>query len=160
LSIKQASKHTGLVELNTNNIDLLNGKYQENPVRPDTTRITTLSWEIFDHGYNVDKSKGYIEFKVINCNNILVSIHDSDSIVKSRVFQGEIKDGYFQFNRKYLIIPMIFVNLFRNRIIRVGILDNNNLITDYAQLSFGTLYVIIPFLNKNNQFDVEFKKRN
>src|SRR5690606_3952150 len=100
------------------------------------------------------------EIKLLSKNEVSVSYWDITTLIKSKVIKGRIQDGYFVCKRKYLIIPALIVNLYQNRIFRLGLLSNGNLITDYNQISFGSFYFIIPDWKFTKQFGVEFQRLN
>jgi hypothetical protein len=155
-TLKKSIKPESFIELTPTNIELINGRYEVNST--DSLNNNDLHWIIFDSGYNRKDSIESIELKVINNKKILITHYDGDSIVESKIFHGKIKDGYFQFRRKYLVIPILFVNLYRNRILRIGILKNSDLITDYNQISLGTFYFIFPFYSNKRNNNFEFKR--
>src|SRR5690606_22996585 len=95
---------------------------------------------------------------VVNSKKVEVTILKDDSILKSYKMRGKIKNGYFEGRRKYLFVPTIYLNVFRTRKFRFGILENNNLITDFKEVAFGTGFVVIPFYDKTLNSNVEYKK--
>jgi len=146
--------------LQQKNLADLNGKYNNDPgSNKDSTR-TDLYWNIFDIGYNSKDSVCYIEIKATDNDKLNIALWDNNHIVKSKIFKGKIKRDYFVFKRRYLILPMILVNLFRNRKFRIGLLPNGNIITDYNQISFGSFYVILPYVEKRKYYGVEFERAN
>lgn len=74
--------------------------------------------------------------------------------------KGKIKNGYFEMKRRVFFIPTIYLNVFRTTKFRIGILENDNLTTDYNQIAWGTGFVIIPFFDKEKEPDFEYKKIN
>lgn len=159
-SLKRATNYKNKIEFNDTTLIRLTGKYKPYSVVPNTQIKSYLSWNIFDVGYSPETKHDYIEIETLSKNELLISYWDSTTLIKSRVFNGRIKNGYFVFKRKYLIIPALFVNLFRNRSFRIGLLPNNNLITDYNQISFGSVYFIIPDWKFTKEFGVEFQRLN
>ena len=159
-SLKHATNFTGKKDLSDTTLNRLTGKYKPYSIVPNTQNKADLSWNIFDVGYNPKTEQDFVEIKMISKNELSISYWDSTTLIKSKVFKGRIKDGYFVFKRKYLIIPALIVNLFRNRIFRIGVLSNGNLITDYNQISFGSFYFIIPDWKFTKQFGVEFQRLN
>ena len=157
-SLRRAKLCTSRIELNDTTLNRLAGKYKPYSVVPNTQIKTSISWNIFDVGYNPKTKHDYVEIEILSKNKLSISYWDSTTLMKSRVFNGKIKNGYFVFKRKYLIIPALFVNLFRNRIFRIGLLLNDNLITDYNQISFGSFFFIIPNGSSTNEFGVEFQR--
>lgn len=156
--LRKAQPAKSTVTLDESKIHLLDGKYEVHVKIPNKKNPASLSWDIFDRGYNPESLENYIEIKSISSNQLSIAYWDSTTLLKSKIFKGRIKNDYFIFKRKYLIIPAIFVNLYRNRVFRLGILPNNNLITDYSQFSFATFYVIFPDISVRREFDVEFQR--
>lgn len=159
-SLRRAPDCTSRIELNDTTLNRLTGKYKPYSVVPDTQIKTSLSWNIFDAGYNSETIHDFVEIEVHGKNELSISYWDSTTLIKSKVFKGKIKNDYFVFKRKYLIIPAVIVNLFRNRAFRIGLLPNGNLISDYRQISFGSFYVILPDWRFMKEFGVEFQRLN
>jgi hypothetical protein len=157
-TLKKSVKPESFIELTPANIGLINGRYEVNSTRNIRSNVDDLHWIIFDRGYNKKNSTEFIKLKSLSCKKILITHYDGDSIVKSKIFHGKIKDGYFQFRRKWLVIPMIIANLYRNRMLRIGILENNDLTTDYGQISFELFYFIIPGYSNEHSNNSEFKR--
>jgi hypothetical protein len=157
-TLRNNVKHEDFIELTTLNIGLLNGRYEVNSIVNQDSVISNLYWNIFDRGYNKKNSIEYIKLRVINNKKISVTHFDGDSIVREKTFKGKISDGYFQFKKKQLIIPAIFVNLYRSRVFRIGLKENKNLTADYHEISLGTTVFIFPFCDKKQESNVEFKR--
>ncbi|MEO6948201.1 MAG: hypothetical protein ABI123_01120 [Ginsengibacter sp.] len=157
-SLRKAQPSKSRVNLDESTIHVLDGKFIERVKIPNKKNPASLSWNIFDRGYNAESQESYIEIKAISSNQLSISYWDSTTLLKSKIFKGRIKNDYFIFKRKYLVIPAIFVNLFRNRSFRIGLLPNNNLITDYSQFSFATFYIIFPDISVRREFDVEYRR--
>lgn len=159
-TLRKAHRNEQIINLSSENRELINGRYNVNSLINQDSVEGDLYWNIFDRGYNKSNTVEFIEIKAIDSNKILINHYDGDSIVKSKVFNGKYKNGYFQFKRRWLVIPGIFVNLYRNRMFRVGILVNGNIITDYNQISLGTVVFIWPFFENKREFNFEFEKMN
>jgi hypothetical protein len=157
-TLKKANINERIINLSLENRELIDGKYNVNSLNSQNGIEGDLYWNIFDKGYNKLDTIEFIEFRTIDDRQILVNHYDGETIVKSKIFKGKYKNGYFQFKRKWLVIPGIFVNLYRNRIFRIGVLTNGNIITDYNQISFGTVVFIWPFFERKQKFNFEFKK--
>jgi len=155
-SLKLCVQNEDKIELSQSNINLLNGKFANDSFLNKDSIQGSLYWNFFDRGHNSKDSVEYIKLEVLNTKKIKVSYFDGDTIVRSKVLKGKIRNGYFEFHKKYLIIPALYVNVFRNRSFRISILTNGNLITDYNQVSFGTGFFIIPFYENVKEFNVEF----
>lgn len=53
----------------------------------------------------------------------------------------------------HLFAPFIVINLYKNRLFRIGLLQNGNLITDYSEIAFGTAMSICPLHEKIKDLD-------
>jgi hypothetical protein len=82
----------------------------------------------------------------------------NDSILKSKVVKGKLKNGYFEMKRRVFFIPTIYLNVFRTTKFRLGLLDNQSITTDYKQITWGTGFVIIPFFDKEEEPNFEYRK--
>lgn len=155
--LKNNINTTDQVILNSSNYKLLDGTYESKSV----SRKEDLYWYAFEGVMNYQSqadSTGSITFKVIDKKHIEVSYIKTGTVVKSKIIKGKIKNGYFILNRKYLFIPMFFTNLYRDRVFRIGLLENGNIITDYNLVSFGTAMIIFPFRENTREYNVEFKR--
>ena len=151
----------GQIELTKENLNLLNGKYSRNPVNQSEKWKGDLFWNFYTRGYNVGAdSLCAIKLKVIDEKHLDVTIMKNDSIIKSKVLKGKIKNGYFEMKRRVFFIPTIYLNVFRTTKFRIGLLENENLTTDYKQIAWGTGFVIIPFFDKEKDPDFEYGKLN
>jgi len=159
-SLRQAAACKDRIQLQDANLTDLNGRYNNDPKSNKDSTRTDLYWNIFDIGYNPKDSNCYIEIKATDKDKLNIALWDNNHIVKSKIFKGKIKRNYFVFKRRYLIIPIILVNLFRNRKFRIGLLPNGNIITDYNQISFGSFYVILPYIEKRKYYGIEFERVN
>jgi len=157
-SLKGTVDSENRISLSDSTLKRLAGKFKSSSTLPDTTLEANLAWDVFDWGYNPKTRFDYIEIKPVANNKLLIEYWDSTTLIKSKIFKGKFKNGYFIFKRKYLVIPAVLANLFRARSFRIGLLPNGNLITDYKQVSGGSFYVLLPYLNKNKEYAVEFEK--
>jgi hypothetical protein len=156
-SLKHAVQYENRLSLSKTNLNMLNGKFNAYPTSGDSSKAD-LYWDLFDVGYNPKHKPNFIEINNIGPNKLSIAYWDGDHLIKSKLFQGKIKDGYFVFKRRYLIIPAILANLYRNRKFRIGLLPNGNLMTDYDQISFATFYIILPSLEHKKYYGVEFER--
>ena len=151
----------GQIEMTKENLSLLNGKYSREPMYQTEKWKGGLFWNFYTRGYNVGAhSLCAVDLKVIDEKRLHVTLMKNDSIIRAKVLKGKVKNGYFEMNRRILFIPAIFINVFRTTKFRIGLLENNNLTTDYKQIAWGTGLVIIPFFNKEKEFDFEYEKVN
>jgi hypothetical protein len=159
-SLKGTVDSENRIHLSDSTPQHLAGKFKTSSTLPATSYKADLAWDIFDWGYTPKTSFDYIEIRPAANNKLLIEYWDSTTLIKSKLFKGNFKNGYFIFKRKYLVIPAVLVNLFRARSFRIGLLPNGNLITDYKQVSGGSFYVLLPYFNKKKEYAVEFEKLN
>ncbi len=158
-SLKSDKFVDGQIELTKQNLTLINGKYARNPVNQSENWKGDLFWNFYTRGYNVGAdSLCAVELKVIDEKHLDVTLMKNDSIIKSKVLKGKIKNGYFEMKRRVFFVPALYLNVFRTTKFRIGLLENENLTTDYKQVAFGTGFFVIPFFNKEKEFDFEFGK--
>jgi len=147
----------GQIELTNKNLNLLNGKYSR--ISANQSKSGDLFWNLYTKGYNLgDEKLCYVKLNVINNKRIEVSLLKNDSLIKSKILKGKIKNGYFEFRKRILVLPTIFLNTFRTTKFRIGILNNSNLTTDYNQISWGTGFVVVPFYEKEIEPNFEYEK--
>ena len=160
-SLKSDKFVDGQIELTKQNLNLINGIYTRNPINQSEKWKGDLFWNFYTRGYNVGAdSLCAVELKVVDERRLNVTIMKNDSIIKSKVLKGKIKNGYFEMKRRVFFVPTIYLNVFRTTKFRIGLLENDNLTTDYKQLAWGTRFVIIPFVDNEKEPDFEYKKLN
>jgi hypothetical protein len=148
------------MSLSDSTLNLLAGKFKSSSIYSTTSPRAELPWNVFDRGYNPKTKFDFVEIKPVESNKLLISYWDSKNLIKSKVFEGKLKNDYFVFKRRYLIVPAILANLFRARSFRIGLLPNGNLITDYKQIGVGSFYVLLPYFDRKKEYGVEFEKLN
>ncbi len=160
-TLKSDKDVDGQIELNRQNLYLLNGKYARNPVNKSIEAGGDLFWNFYTRGYNVGAdSLCAVKLKVIDAKHLGVTLVKDDSIIKSKVLNGKIKNGYFEMNRRLFFVPTLYLNIFRTTKFRIGLLEGGNLTTDYKQIAIGTGFLIIPFHEVEKELDFEYKKIN
>ena len=166
-SLRKKADNSDHIILTETNLTLLDGRYERKSVQLNKDSAHgDLYWNLFANTYSFGNEKGlnlkgdtnFVQLKVINEKRILVSHINGNEILTSKIMKGKIKDGYFEFRRIYLFIPMVFVNVYRDSKFRVGLLEDNNLTADFKQISFGTSFVIFPFHEKIEQENKIFKR--
>lgn len=167
--LKKSIDSNGII-LNESNLTLLNGKYERKleQLNENSSSIGDLDWIFFsnsysnifkeDKGLNLNSNTDFFELKVIDKNKILVSYIDGNDTIRSKIRKGKIKNGYFEFKRKHLFLPFILTNFYRDSKFRIKLSHNGDLVTDYNQISFGTVYFIIPFYDKEKEYNLIFKR--
>lgn len=162
-SLKQAKMHEDRVLLDETNSQLIEGKYNINSLNNKAS--FNLMGLFFTGGYrmfrNLDyrhDSTSYIQFKFLDKKTLSLEYMTEDSEIKSTKIKGKWKNSYFEVKRSHVLLPFIFMNLYRNRKLRIGLLENGNLTVDFNQISLGTAMLIFPFYDNDKSFDVQFKR--
>ncbi|WP_234418270.1 hypothetical protein [Aquimarina aquimarini] len=151
-SFKKSELAENQIYLTNENLNLINGTYKNNESKGSFP--LEYFWGSF---YKMKEYKSvyelvhkkkvpyFITLKVLNENNLKVEIKVEDIILKSYVIKGKVKNGYFEQNRKMYIIPAIMLNSYHSSKFRIGYLKDNNIITDFKKIEFGTVYIFSPF---------------
>jgi hypothetical protein len=150
----------------------LNGKYERYSYKKegDSLPLADLYWNFYANTYShiLGKNDGFLnssstaffEIKVLDKNKILVSYIDSNATIKSRIIRGKIKNGYFEVRRKYLFFTIVIANMYKDCKFRIKLSNEGNLTGDFKSISFGTLYFLIPYIDKDNECDKIFRRIN
>lgn len=168
--LKKGVNNNNEIILTESNLTLLNGKYERKSVQlsKDSLPKGDLYWNFYANSYshifgndkdlNLKNDTAFFELKVIDKNKISVLYMNGNDTIKCEIAKGKIKNGYFEFKRKYLFFSIIFANLYRDSKFRIKLSPDNDLITDYKEISFGTFFIIIPFYDKEIEYNVTFKR--
>ena len=106
----------------------LSGKYQNVIVEKSAL------WNILAEAKSIDKDttviseNSILEFYFVNDKKLRVDLIENDSIVKSMILDGKIKDDYFSIDKKLFIIPIPAVFILRERKFILGNDRDGNLI--------------------------------
>lgn len=156
--------------LTESNLTLLDGKYKRKSISlsEDSIPVGDLYWDFYGNSYshifgnndglNIKSDMDFFELKVIDKNKISVLYLNGNDTIKNEIAKGKIKNGYFEFKRRYLFLTIIFTNLYRDSKFRIKLSKNKDLITDYREISWGTFYIIIPFYDNKKEYNVIFKR--
>lgn len=149
----------GQVRVTAGNLNLLEGKYSRSAVVEPEKGKSDLFWNFYAKGYNVGPDNlCSVTLEIINQDHLKVTLYKNDSIIKAKTLKGKVRNGYFEMNRRVLIIPVLFMNLVRTSKFRIGLLKEGDITTDYKDVSWGTVYFIIPFLERRKEIDAEYPK--
>ena len=158
--LKNNTNNSDRIILSESNLTLLDGRYKKRSVQlgRDSLPVGDLYWNFFQNTYsgvfgsgfdealkglNNKSDSDFFELKVIDKNKLLVSYIDGNNTITSKILKGKIKNGYFVFRKKYLFVPLIVTNFYKNSQFRIGLSNDNNLKGDYKEIMFGTLMCII-----------------
>jgi hypothetical protein len=163
-SFQSAKFQLQQIGINKQNYHLLNGRYSRQIIKKDAhpNNGDDLFWNFFQKGRHhmiKDENICSVQLLALNPKRLKVTYLKNDTIIISRIMKGRIKNGYFELNRNYLILPTIIFNICRTIKFRVGVLENGNLTADYREVAFGTGFVIIPFYTDDKEMDNEFQKK-
>lgn len=108
---------------------------------------------------NLEERPSYnITLKVIDKKKIQPTLYVNETFIKSYIIKGRIKNGYFEQNRKVYIIPVILLNQYHSSKFRIGLLKNNNVITDYKKIELSNYY-FFGFTDDNySYYNIEHQK--
>ena len=151
-------------------LKLIEGRYERESVqlRKDSFPVADLYWNLYansysfifgnDKGLNHKSDTNFIELKVVNENEILATYTSGSEVLTAKVLKGKVKNGYFVFRRKYLFLPFVFANIYRTTKFRIGLLNEGDLIADYKEIGFATIYVIFPDFRNISENDIIFNR--
>ncbi len=151
-SFKKSKLAENQTYLTNENLYLINGTYKN-----DEKRSPSPLTYFFGSYYKMKEYKSVYELvyekknpylitlKVLDKNSLKVEIKVADSVLKSYVIKGKVKNGYFEQNRKMYIIPALMYNSYHSSKFRIGYLKDKNIITDFKKIEFGTVYFFSPF---------------
>ncbi|RZJ67165.1 MAG: hypothetical protein EOO50_06485 [Flavobacterium sp.] len=150
-TIRDATNNPDDVALHSTNLTALNGSFK----RFSTVGESDLFWDFFVTGYNKNQNDR-VKLTVIDDRHIRVALISDGNLLREKILKGKIEGGYFVFNRRTIVYPLLLANLYKDSKIRVGILKNGNLTTDSKSLRYGTI-IIFPFFEKEENFNREFE---
>lgn len=169
-SLKKSVDTGNRIWITDTTLRLIEGRYERKSVQlqKDSFPVADLYWNLYantysftfgnDKGLNQKSDTNFIELKVVNKNEILAVYTSGSEVLISKVLKGKVKNGYFVFRRKYLFLPFVVANIYRNTKFRIGLLNDMNLIADYKEIGFATIYVIIPDFRNISESDMIFKR--
>ncbi len=157
-TLKQTEVIENKIELTKENLHLLDGTYENNEA--ESAGYLDYFWGsyfkskesriIYDMKLE-EKPCYYITLKVINKKRISATLHVNETYIKSYLIKGKIKKGYFEQNRKGYFLPAILLNQYHSSKFRIGLLNNNNVITDSRKIEF-TNYYFFSFIKDNHSY--------
>ena len=153
------------IELTKENLHLVNGTYENN--ESEGAGYLDYFWGSFFKNkeskfiYHMELEENpcyYITLKVIDKKKIYATLYVNETLIKSYIIEGRIKNGYFEQNRKVYIIPAILLNQYHSSKFRIGLLKNNNVITDSKKIEFSNYY-FFGFTDDNySYYNLEHEK--
>lgn len=161
VTLQQPNYADNSIELVGEKLGQLNGSYQ---ILPTDSSINTLPlclmYNTFYNYKNLPKQSDKVTIEVLSESKIRVAIFSNNKIIKERVVNGELRQGYFEFHSSYLSPFWFFINGYTQQKTRIGLLDNGNLIVDTIHETWAFL-VIIPFTgHRDAQSNLEFCRKD
>lgn len=102
-----------------------------------------------------------IELKSIDENQLEVKSIGDNKIIKTKIINGEFKNGYFVLKRRMKFDPKyILLNGYVESKTRIGLLNNGNLTVDTENGACALLVVIPVFCTDTEHYGLEFYKVN
>ncbi|ADV48738.1 hypothetical protein Celal_1425 [Cellulophaga algicola DSM 14237] len=148
------------IELTNENLHLINGTYENNEhMRPPYldyfwgSYLKAKEFKILSKEVTEEKNPYLITLKVVNKKKINATVKIKDRILKTYTIRGRIKNGYFEQNRKMYILPALLINEYHSSKFRIGLLENDKVITDYRKIEFGTVYFFQPYTNTASDYN-------
>ncbi|TDX87292.1 hypothetical protein [Epilithonimonas xixisoli] len=146
------------VALSPENLSAINGtyitdstaiKHQNEILWGKSSVVTAETYKTFT------ENPVYATLKVVDSKTINVQIHTQNQTLKTYQIKGKIKNGYFVQRPKFYAIPAIFINAWYSGRFRLGLLENQNVSTQYATKDFGTVYFAYPYNNSETPNAIE-----
>ena len=147
--------------LNTTNINLINGKYEIVPIQIDTTKRRFISGRLnynliqeFERNpfspvyvnYDEDSTKYVVEFEIKNSKDIEIRFLNNDQVFNSKIITYKLKEDGFLYlkneNTKFWGIPYLFGAMDINKN-RISVNKESNLILDVANFRGGAMLLIV-----------------
>jgi len=159
-SLKFSAITDNHVELNANNINLINGCYHRFPIDSfrgnDARNLHRLfSLKVLDF----QPEDAYVRLEIIDERHIKYELVEIDSVIYSKVLKGKLINGEFEFNWRAKILPIIVATIYSDSKVRLGVLENGNLIIDAKCMEYGLVYFILPtFPGADKDYDQEFER--
>ena len=123
---------------------------RKSPKNEDRVILDESNFNLINGKYiMVSKKDRCVEFEVKDHKTLLMHYNGN----KTLKIKGKLKDGYFVLKRSDFFFPLVI-----NEKARICLLNNGTLIIDHNQIMEGTRYVIIPFYENENDYNIEFEK--
>lgn len=163
-TLKETKIVESKIELTKENLNLINGIYRINdneyPLYLDYFFGSFFTNKESMIVYNIKEEARveplfFINLSVLNKNKIKAQLKVNNTVLKTYTIKGKIKNGYFEQNRKGYILPALLINVFHSYKFRIGLLNDRNIITDFKNIDFGTVYFFSPFNNSKSKYNLK-----
>lgn len=164
-TLKEPVLNDQRIEMTSENLAAMNGIYRRSAVsdtisdRHYCPNNLFHSLFLYPGRYLWDtKNEGdLVELEVIDAKKIKVTLWVDGKIDKEKILKGKIASNTFEFNRRSLLVPLLFMNYYEDRKTRISVLQNGNLSMDTATGAVGN-FLIIPWASghysaENSEFE-------
>lgn len=151
--------------LSEENLGLLSGTYERKPLS-DTqpidryTNSNLLSCFFLKpsrYGFTDSLQQDFVTLEVIDRRTIAVCLLEKGRAKKTRTLHGKIVDNTFEINRRFFLIPLLFLNFAETRKTRIEMLQNGNVLLDTVYEAIAN-FLILPWGLSYYESDLEFRK--
>jgi len=167
-TFKESVNSGSEIELNTDNLNLFNGKYKRlsNTYLSSTTHYNDFN-DLFKcfflwKGKNLMNTntieKDFVELEVIDEKRIKVSFIMNGKIEKSKILKGKLIENTFVFNARDFLMPLLLINYGERHRTRISLSQNGSLNLDAFQIALAN-FLIFPWTSGDNvKHNLEFEK--
>ena len=153
------------VPLTAENLHLLNGTYKRNPVNSpniskgyDQSNLFRCFYLKPDrYGWTDSLQNDFVKIEVIQDKKVKITLLRNGHVEKSKALKGKLVQNTFEFNKRFFLIPLLFINFAETRKTRVELLQNGNLLIDTSYQAIAN-FLIFPWELSNYGDDLEFEK--
>jgi len=158
-SLKPIDHNDKLQELTPININILDGNYE---IYPTEHSFRTLEYiTTYNDFYNFirfPQHGDYINLKAIDKTRIKVTVYHNNSIIKTRIIKGKIKQNYFDYKIRSLSFYFL-INTYGDQNNRIGVLKNGDLTIDAINAGCILLVFLPCACGGAENYNFIFKRR-
>jgi len=158
-TLKPTTPNDSRLPINKTSITKLNGDYN---TRSKNNSVISLDWALtFNKDISVRSQiiPSKVTIAAIDERHIKVMLYNGDSLIKTRVIKGKIKDDYFTFKQRSISPFWFIINGFGKNKTRLGLLNTGDLIVDSRSVIVATL-IILPFSGgRKEEYNMIFNKQ-
>jgi hypothetical protein len=158
--LKPPAEIESQVKLNRDNLNLINGTYNRYAIDSVKSNPSDLFWGFSLKGYNGNEGEDFVKLIVEDEHHIRVSLIMSDSIIQTKTIKGKIRENTFEFNRRFIIIPVIVATIYKDSKVRISLMENGNLNVDAKTMAYGLTFFILPVGGVEQKYRMEFERKN
>ena len=156
---KKFEKNKSRIGLSSENLELFNGQFELISIDSAYRFLDFALLAKSPFGFeNIPEAGDYLSLKVLDKKKIEVSVYEDDNLIRRKVLKGKIKDNYFVFRKRRVLIFWLVLNGIRIQKSRIGLLENGNLILDNSGGGI-LLLVFLPAGGNSDEFhNLQFRK--